>query len=233
MTQPPSYPTPPAGGPQPTAGGFAPQPGPHPHGYAAPPQYAPPGYAPPQFYGGPPRPVAPPPTLTPGGQPLASFSDRLLAMLLDAAVFMVVGLVLAVPAAIIFLVVVAPDLALFASDGSIREPDYLRELLLPLLWLDLGIIVISLVLAYVYYVEMMFKTGQTLGKKMMKLRIVPLDPTRSLDRRAAAKRFLVQQLSGFLPGLSYLDGLWQLWDKPWQQCLHDKFAGTVVVKVSS
>ncbi|MEU3454082.1 hypothetical protein ABZ671_10820 [Micromonospora sp. NPDC006766] len=28
------------------------------------------------------------------------------------------------------------------------------------------------------------------------------------------------------------DGFWQLWDKPWQQCLHDKFAGTVVVKVA-
>lgn len=153
-------------------------------------------------------------------------------MLLDAAVFMVVGLVLAVPAAIIFLVVVAPDITLFASDGSLGEVDFVRELLLPLLWLDLGIIAISLVLAYVYHVEMMFKTGQTFGKKMMNLRIVPLDPTRSLDRPAAAKRFLVQQLSGFFPGLSYLDGLWQLWDKPWQQCLHDKFAGTVVVKVS-
>ncbi|MBG6069142.1 RDD family protein [Micromonospora ureilytica] len=232
MTQPPSYPTPPAGGPRPTTGGVAPQPGPHPHGYAAPPQYAPPGYAPPQFYGGPPRPVAPPPTLTPGGQPLASFSDRLLAMLLDAAVFMVVGLVLTVPAAIIFLVVIAPEVDLFAPDGSLGEADFVRDLLLPLLWLDLGIIAISLVLAYVYHVEMMFKSGQTFGKKMMKLRIVPLDPTRSLDRRAAAKRFLVQQLSGFLPGLSYLDGLWQLWDKPWQQCLHDKFAQTVVVKVS-
>ncbi|WP_112674249.1 RDD family protein [Micromonospora saelicesensis] len=232
MTQPPSYPTPPVGGPRPTAGGVAPQPGPHPHGYAAPPQYAPPGYAPPQFYGGPPRPAAPPPTLTPGGQPLASFSDRLLAMLLDSAVFMVVGLVLAVPAAIIFLVVVAPDISLFASDGSLGEVDFFHDLMLPLIWIDLGIIAISLVLAYVYYVEMMFKTGQTFGKKMMSLRIVPLDPTRSLDRRAAAKRFLVQQLSGFFPGLSYLDGFWQLWDKPWQQCLHDKFAGTVVVKVS-
>ncbi|MET7945361.1 hypothetical protein [Micromonospora sp. NPDC005324] len=34
MTQPSSYPMPPAGGPPPTAGGIAPQPGPHPQGYA-------------------------------------------------------------------------------------------------------------------------------------------------------------------------------------------------------
>ena len=177
--------------------------------------------------------MAPPPTLTPGGQPLASFSDRLLATLIDVSIFMVIGLVLTVPAAIIFLVFIAPEVALFAPDGSLREAEFVRDLLLPLLWLDLGIIAISLVISYVYHVEMMFKTGQTFGKKMMKLRVVPLDPTRTLDRRAAAKRFLVQQVSGFVPGLSYLNGLWQLWDKPWQQCLHDKFAETVVVKVSS
>jgi hypothetical protein len=29
-----------------------------------------------------------------------------------------------------------------------------------------------------------------------------------------------------------VDGLWQLWDKPFQQCLHDKAAGTVVVKLT-
>jgi hypothetical protein len=34
-----------------------------------------------------------------------------------------------------------------------------------------------------------------------------------------------------VPFLSYLDGLWQLWDKPYLQCLHYKFAQTVVVKV--
>ncbi|MCO1596696.1 RDD family protein [Micromonospora sp. RHAY321] len=231
MTQPPSYPTPPAGGPPPTAGGFAP-PGPHPQGYAVPPQYAPPGYAPPHWYAGPPRPVAPPPTLSPGGQPLASFSDRLLAALIDTAVFMVIGMVLAVPAMIIFLVVVMPDLVRVAPDGTIGEPDFLNDFLLPLLWLELAIVAISLVIGYVYYVEMMFKTGQTFGKKSMKLRIVPLDPTRTLDRRAAAKRYLVQQGTGLVPGLAYLDGLWQLWDKPWQQCLHDKAARTVVVKVS-
>ncbi|MET8306084.1 RDD family protein [Micromonospora sp. NPDC005173] len=242
MTQPPSYPTPPVGGPPPAAGGVVP-PSPHPQGYAVPPQYAPPGYAvppgyappgyaPPHWYAGPPRPVTPPPTLSPGGQPLASFSDRLLAALIDAAVFMTIGMVLAVPAVIIFLIVVMPDLVQVTPDGTVREPDFLNDFLVPMLWLDLAIIVVSIVISYIYHVEMMFKTGQTLGKKMMKLRIVPLDPARTLDRRAAAKRYLVQQGAGLVPGLSYLDGLWQLWDKPWQQCLHDKAARTVVVKVS-
>ncbi|MFG3557882.1 RDD family protein [Micromonospora sp. NPDC047557] len=244
MTQPPPYPTPPVGGPPPAAGGVAPPPGQIPQGYAVPPQYAPPGYAappqyappgygPPPWYPGPPRPMAPPPTLSPGGQPLASFSDRLLAGLIDCAVFMVVGLVFTVPAMIYFFVVIAPDLFQVASDGTMAEPDFYSDLVLPLLWLDLAIIAASLVLSYVYYVEMMFRTGQTLGKKTMKLRVVPLDPTRTLDRWTAAKRYLVQQLAGLVPGVSYLDGFWQLWDKPWQQCLHDKAAETIVVKVAS
>ena len=81
---------------------------------------------------------------------------------------------------------------------------------------------------------MMHRSGQTLGKRIMKIRVVPLDPAGSLTRGMAAKRYLVQFPAGmFVPFFSYLDGLWQLWDKPYQQSLHDKFARTVVVKVSA
>jgi uncharacterized RDD family membrane protein YckC len=90
-----------------------------------------------------------------------------------------------------------------------------------------------LLLTYVYYVEMMFRSGQTLGKRAMKLRVVPLDPAARLTRPVAVRRWLVQFPAGMLvPFFNYLDGLWQLWDKPYQQCLHDKFARTAVVKVS-
>jgi hypothetical protein len=68
----------------------------------------------------------------------------------------------------------------------------------------------------------------------MKIRIVPIDPSRQLTRGMAAKRYLIEYLAGSLvPFFSYVDGLWQLWDKPYQQALHDKVAQTVVVKVSS
>ncbi|WP_309244298.1 RDD family protein [Micromonospora parastrephiae] len=177
--------------------------------------------------------MAPPPTLTPGGQPLASFSDRLLATLIDTGVFLAIGMVLAIPAVIILLAVTLPDLIHVQADGTIGQPDVLHDFLLPFLWMELVVLAISLAIGWVYYVEMMFRTGQTFGKKSMKLRIVPLDPTHTLDRWTAAKRYLVQQSVGLVPGLGYLDGLWQLWDKPWQQCIHDKAAGTVVVKVAS
>jgi uncharacterized RDD family membrane protein YckC len=88
---------------------------------------------------------------------------------------------------------------------------------------------------YVYLVEMMFRSGQTVGKRIMKLRIVPVDPAATLTRGVAARRYLVQIVGGVVGScvfFGYLDGLWQLWDKPHRQCLHDKYARTVVVKVA-
>ncbi|MFI9642798.1 RDD family protein [Micromonospora sp. NPDC051925] len=253
MTQPPTHPTSPAGGPPPTAGGFAPPSGPTPQGYAVPPQPGPyggpshlrpphpgPYPTPPGQYAGlpgypPPAPGMPPPgfpALSPGGQPLASFGDRLLAVLLDGLVLGAASLVVTIPAFIAFFVLVMPDLTATAPDGTPVSDPFLG-FLLPLLALEAGIFLVMLALSYVYQVEMMFKTGQTVGKRVMRLRVVPLDPAGTLDRRMAAKRWAAYQVAGIvIPGFSYLDGLWQLWDKPWQQCLHDKFAGTIVVKVA-
>jgi uncharacterized RDD family membrane protein YckC len=186
--------------------------------------YHPPGY--PTSW----RPPPPAPT-APNGQRLASFSDRLLAYLIDAGVLVGAVLVLAIPVFIFFFVAVTPDLFEFEPDGTAADPDFF-EFFVPFLLLEAAIVAISMVVSYVYYVEMLFRSGQTLGKKAMKIKIVPLDPAATLTRRVAAKRWLVAYLAAaFVPGLNYLDGLWQLWDKPYQQCLHDKFARTVVVKV--
>jgi hypothetical protein len=40
-------------------------------------------------------------------------------------------------------------------------------------------------------------------------------------------------VAGFVPGLQLIDGLWQLWDQPYRQCLHDKWPGTIVVKATA
>ncbi|GAA2702752.1 RDD family protein [Micromonospora olivasterospora] len=230
MTHPPTYPTPPAGG-QPPAG-------PTPLRHAVPAQHAPSPYAgtpahpsPPPGY--PPHPGWVPPPLAPNGQPLASFADRLLALLVDAAIIVAVSMVVVLPAAFAFTLWMMSGLTASAADGRYITPDLFGDFLLPLLALEAGIFLFTLGVTYVFHVEMMFKTGQTVGKRMMKLRVVPLDPALPLGRKAAAKRWLAHQVGGsFIPGFSYVDGLWQLWDKPWQQCLHDKFARTVVVKVA-
>ncbi len=174
--------------------------------------------------------------LGPGGQPLASFGDRLLAYLIDSVIASGVMMVLFLP---LFLVVwfrIFSSISQTNPDGTLVEPGpatVFTDFLVPMLLLQAALFVLMLGLYWLYHVEYLKRTGQTFGKKAMQLRVVPLDPTGTLDRRMAGKRYLVQFVGGSLvPGASYVDGLWQLWDKPWQQCLHDKFAGTVVVKVS-
>ncbi|MET7470212.1 RDD family protein [Micromonospora sp. NPDC005222] len=169
--------------------------------------------------------------MAPNGQPLASFSDRLLAYLIDTAVAMAVTLVLFLP---VFLLLVfwMVDQVEQAGPSGPDPLDIWTSLFLPLLAAEFGVLLLLLAFYWVYHVEYARRTGQTLGKKVMKLRIVPMQPDAPLTRGMLGKRWLVEFAGGlFVPFLSYLDGLWQLWDKPWQQCLHDKFAGTVVVKV--
>ncbi|BCB80291.1 hypothetical protein GCM10022251_05470 [Phytohabitans flavus] len=177
------------------------------------------------------RPPPPPLATSPAGQPLASFTDRLLAYLVDYVVFFCVALLLAVPAFIILFVAVIPDLLEVQPDGTPVDPSF-AEFFVPLLLIEVGLIVALLLLSYVYYVEFLIRKGQTLGHRTMKIKIVPLAPGAKLTRGSAARRWLAgYAAASFLPGYFYVDGLWQLWDKPYQQCLHDKFAGTVVVKV--
>ncbi len=206
-----------------------------PPGYPVPPQYGPAGHPPPHWPTAPP--ALSPPALSPAGQPLASFGDRLLAWLIDTALATVVVMVLFMPVFLVLWWRMFREVTRTNPDGTLVEPDpatFLTDFFLPLLLFEIGIFVVLLGLYWLYHVEYLKRGGQTLGKKIMKLRVVPLDPTRTLDRRMAGRRWLVQYLAcSLVPGLSYADGFWQLWDKPWQQCLHDKFAATVVVKVAS
>ncbi|MFD9124580.1 RDD family protein [Kitasatospora sp. NPDC059571] len=76
--------------------------------------------------------------------------------------------------------------------------------------------------------------GQTVGKKVMKLRVVDV----ASGGRPADNAFWIRAAVYGLPGAVYclgslfqlLNCLWLLWDKPLQQCLHDKGAKTLVVK---
>jgi uncharacterized RDD family membrane protein YckC len=175
--------------------------------------------------------MRPPAPTSPGGLPLADFGTRLAAYVIDLVILGGVSLVLAVPA--LFLVFRSlPDFDTYAYDDTPSRmfSDYFG----PLLIFEAAWIVVVMALYYLYAVEYMHRSGQTIGKKALKIRIVPLEPGARLTRGMAAKRYLIEHVCGaFVPFLRELDGLWQLWDKPYQQALHDKVAGTVVVKVSA
>jgi uncharacterized RDD family membrane protein YckC len=195
------------------------------------PQAPPPGYryAPPPHPGAAPPRWAPPP-VSPAGQPLAGFVDRLLAYLIDALILTAAALVVALPAVAILLLAFLPEL----SDETRADGTAPWSFILALIAVEIGILLLVLVAQYLYWVEYQLRQGgQTIGKRVAKVRVAPLDPAGTLTRAVLAKRYLVQSVAGaFVPFFFYLDGLWQLWDRPFQQCLHDKFAQTVVVKVN-
>jgi uncharacterized RDD family membrane protein YckC len=161
--------------------------------------------------------------LAPNGARLADFGQRLGAYVID---------VLIVSAAWIPIVVIATVSSIVFLDQRAAS-DAAFALGLFGLW-GFGLLVLFAAY-YVYLVEMMFRTGQTIGKRIMNIRIVPVDPGATLTRAMAARRWLVEIPGGLLlscVAFAYIDGLWQLWDKPYRQCLHDKFAQTAVVRVA-
>jgi uncharacterized RDD family membrane protein YckC len=181
------------------------------------------------------RPLPPKPT-TPDGRPLAEFSDRLLAVLVDAAVFFVFSLIIIVPAFIgMFLVISrAARRVQYDADGNLTGEPSLAAVILPVLAIYGGVLILAILFSYLYEVEhALRRQGTTWGKRVMKIKIVPLaDSTAPLTRAMLFKRWLVWYvLASVVPFFRWIDGLWQLWDEPYKQCLHDKWAATVVVKV--
>jgi uncharacterized RDD family membrane protein YckC len=87
-------------------------------------------------------------------------------------------------------------------------------------------IVIQIAISVGYWVFYQEKMGQTVGKKVMKIKVVDasgnLPPVGTLFLREIVGKFV----SGIILGIGYL---WMLWD-PKKQCLHDKIATTYVVK---
>ncbi|THV28009.1 RDD family protein [Glycomyces paridis] len=98
------------------------------------------------------------------------------------------------------------------------------------------VLLIALGLWFAYEVPATLNTGQTLGKRLMGIKVVSLAPValgwgRLLLRWAYAALPLICFPFGAV--LWILDGIWCIRDQPFRQCLHDKSPGTAVVDASS
>jgi uncharacterized RDD family membrane protein YckC len=169
------------------------------------------------------RPPAVQPT-GPGGLPLAEFGDRLLAYLLDSLIITAIVLVpMAAGMVLLFM-------ALFSLDSTTPDTPDPVFIFGSFLAFFVLIFVVQFAGTYLYQVTYQMRNGVTVGKRVMKLRIVDAQTGAPMDVSAARKRWIIHLLLAFVPIGSYLDGLWQLWDER-KQTLHDKVARTVVVKV--
>ncbi len=206
---------PPAPGPQP---GYGPPPG-YPPGYPPPPQagyavpYAVPGYA--------------PTPLGPGGQPFAEFGDRLLAYLLDYLILTALTIVPSLAAFIALFVAWFNEIRSATATGAQPNPGPFFLGMLGVMALIFGL---QFGVTYLYFVTYQLRRGQTVGKRVLKLRIVDAQTGAPMGLTAARKRWIISLLMAFVSIAHLLDDLWMLWD-PQKQTLHDKVAATVVVKV--
>jgi uncharacterized RDD family membrane protein YckC len=220
-------------GPQEQSG---PQPPPYHRPYGGPPP-GPYGGPPPGPYGPPPHPQhpawRPPPGYGPPVDPtLAEFWQRLVARLLDCVV---VALVMS-PLWIWFFVWYSGQMSGLMSVDA-EDPAQVRRLLhteLRLMGVSLLFGGIAALLFFVYDWFQHAKWGQTIGKRIVKIKVVALPERAPVTGGAAFKRAALYALAPQVPifgsifGL--LDSLWLLWDKPNRQCLHDKVADTVVIR---
>jgi len=85
--------------------------------------------------------------------------------------------------------------------------------------------IIWVVAFFGYYVYFWTKSGQTIGKQVMKIKVVTTDG-KLLDYTKAIIRVVGYWVSGAVLAIGFL---WVLWD-PEQQGWHDKIAGTYVIK---
>lgn len=174
-----------------------------------PPPQQPYGYGQPMY----PPPAAPAPWTGPPPGALGNQGARLAARFLDG-VFMVLA-VLLVGGLVVLIQNLTVDSDLIGMVAGV-----------------IGYAGIGLVLLC-YEPVMLWKSGATYGKRICGLRVARLDDGADISFARAWLRWFTGFLMGCVPLLGLLDVLWCLWDKPFQQCLHDKAAGSVVVRTRS
>ncbi|WP_037605387.1 RDD family protein [Streptacidiphilus rugosus] len=208
--EPPDEPTPPsfdkdrpgAGG---SAQGGSPYDTPSADPYASPygSPYAAPGPGGAQPYGGVPGPAD---TIV-GMPPLAALGKRLVARIIDWLILLVIAVPLAIVAAV--------------ANGNDHQA------------LSVVAQVVTLFAAFLYEGLMLTHAGgQTVGKKVMRIRVANLADGSAPTNQSGWTRAAVWDLPAILCcGWQIVDALWCTWDQPYRQCIHDKAAKTVVVQV--
>ena len=142
--------------------------------------------------------------------PVIGFGRRLVASLID---MLVIGF-------LTFILVVALSFVILLVDifTAYKYPD--REIPVDMMTLWLG-----LILSVIYFVGYWAKSGQTIGKTMMGIRIVGADGS-AISWGKALLRYVGYIISGLVLSLGFL---WLAFDRK-RQGWHDKIAGTYVLQ---
>jgi len=179
-----------------------------------------------------PRPVAL--STTEDGVPLSGWGRRALARVLDGVLVNAVALVLAFPVTAEVLGLLrdqftqglqAAQTGAAASSAGLADPRLMKAA---------GVIsLVELVVSLVYEMGFLLWRQATPGKLLLGLRVRPWAVGARLTPTVVARRWVASEGASTLPSVGYVyylvDVLWPLLD-PRRQALHDKFAGTCVVR---
>ncbi len=195
---------------------------PAPHAWGDPPvpPPAPPSYAA-SAYGAPIDPAAAP-------FPLATWGQRAVAKIID----LLLQSILVLPFTLWVLWPAVRDfIATIPDDGSLPSDTSIAAFQSQVLALSFTLSLISTAISFVYEVPQNVRWGQTLGMRLLGIRIRPLAGDVPLTWTTATVRWGAYAAGALVAGAFWtlIDYLWPLWDKPWRQALHDKAAKTVVV----
>jgi uncharacterized RDD family membrane protein YckC len=148
---------------------------------------------------------------------LAPISRRALARVIDAGLLGIVGFALILPFMIAAVGLDEPGS--HGKDGGVWSGTAV-----------FGWILVIAILPFAYEAVQLALWGQTLGKRVMSLRVIAesgeaMAPAQAVGR-AAVNNVLYLLGCGVGTVMAYL---WAIWDQPLHQALHDRLTGTVVV----
>jgi serine/threonine protein kinase len=142
----------------------------------------------------------------------ASWGRRAVAYLIDGFLLYILGICIQVP----FMVLIG-GVSSASSSSSASAASMMLSCLSSL---------VSLGINAAYYIGLIASSGQTLGKKAMQIRVITKSGNPVSFGQAIARYigYLVSTL------MLFIGFLWPLWDDQ-KQAIHDKMAGTIVVRV--
>jgi uncharacterized RDD family membrane protein YckC len=171
---------------------------------------------------------------TEDGVPLSSWGRRALARVLDGILVNALALLIAFPVTADIVDILreqfsqglqAAQSGAAASSAGFMDPQLVRAA---------GIIsLVELVVSLVYEMGFLLWRQATPGKLLLGLRVRPWAVGARLTPTVVARRWVASEGASTLPSVGYVyylvDVMWPLLD-PRRQALHDKFAGTCVVR---
>lgn len=160
-----------------------------------------------------------------GGGPVATeWWKRLVAAIID---WLIVGIPSRIIGPILFSgMFSAPRITIDPNTGTIETGGFMGRMLAA----QGALALMTIAIGAAYFIYFHGSSGQTIGKKLMAIKVVDIDSGNTIDYSKAFMRWLIPGLGAWVSCglLPLLDGLWPLWD-PKRQALHDKLASTLVI----